>query len=333
MNLYQMFNLAVYGVVDKVLLQGHILRSVLAATLDMNDFLHVESVYLPRSASGSGPALRSASDLLLAADAPHAWRSPTPARTVRPPSAHPAVPLSAKRRTVAEDFNVDQFLVDRASPVPSPSEAGINQYGSMFQHVAIQQCDTSDEDVTPPHPDAGRQHPSPEASPVRRPSPMDEDIERHEDPDVQGRELVPFNSQGMDVAANQPVRLPTSPNAMDRSNAPVDEEVAVKTASMEGRIVINVSDIESYGTGRHLLGDSSDSDDDDEGVSHGIEIPSALEPCPMEVHAPSVASTGADPVSAPVEDDFYNAAGKAPHPDAIVPKQESGWWAAREERK
>ena len=89
-----MFNLAVYGVVDKVLLQAHILRSVLAATLDMNDFLHVEFVYLPRSASGSGPALRSASDLLPALDAPHVVRSPTPVRTVSPPSAHPAVPSS-----------------------------------------------------------------------------------------------------------------------------------------------------------------------------------------------------------------------------------------------
>ena len=72
----------------------------------MNDFLHVESVYLPRSASGSGPALRSTSDLLPAADAPHAWRSPTPARTVRPPSAHPAVPSLTERRTAAEEFNV-----------------------------------------------------------------------------------------------------------------------------------------------------------------------------------------------------------------------------------
>ena len=126
-----MFNLAVYGIVDKVL-QAHILRSVLAATLDMNDFLHVELVYLPRSANGSGPALRSASDLLLAADAPHAWHSPTPARTVRPSSAHPAVPSSTERRTTTEDFNVGQFLVDRASSVPLRSEAGINQYGSMF---------------------------------------------------------------------------------------------------------------------------------------------------------------------------------------------------------
>ena len=53
----------------------------------------------------------------------------------------------------------------------------------------------------------------------------------------------------------------------------------------------------------------------------------------MEVDAPSATSTGAGQSSAPAEDDFYNAAGRAPHLDAIVPKQESGWWATREERK
>ena len=92
------------------------------------------------------------------------------------------------------------------------------------------------------------------------------------------------------------------------------------TAPMEGRIVINVSDVESYGTKPHLLGDSSDSNNNDEGVSHGVEMPLASEPRPMEVDAPSATLTGAGQSSAPVEDDFYNAAGRAPHPDAIVPK-------------
>ena len=84
-----------------------------------------------------------------------------------------------------------------------------------------------------------------------------------------------------------------------------------------------------------MLGDLSDrdSDDDDEGVTHGVEMPSALEPRPMEVDAPSAASTGADPAATLVEDDFYYIAEKAPHPGTIVPKQKSGWWAAREERK
>ena len=225
--------------------------------------MHVDLVYLPRSASGSGPALQSTSDLLPALDAPHEWDSPTLARTMPPPPAQPAVPPSTERGTGAEEFNVGQFLVNRTSPVQSPAEVGINQYGSMFQHVVNPQRNSSNEDDTPPHRDAARQRPSPRVSLVRQPSPMDEDIERHEDPDMQGGQLVPFNSQGMDVGANQPVRLPPSPDAMDRSNALVDEEIAVVTALVEGRIVINVSDVESYGTGRHLLGDSSDSDDDD----------------------------------------------------------------------
>ena len=301
--------------------------------LDMNDFLHVESVYLPCIASGSGLALRSASDLLPALDAPHAVRSPMPARTVNPPSAHPTVPSSTKRRTAAEEFNVGEFLVDTASPVPSSSQAGIDQYGSMFEHVSIEQRDTSDEDVTPPLRDARRQRPPPRVSLVRRPSPMDEDIERRVDPEVQDWELVIFNSQGMDVAANESIRLPPSSDAMDRSDALVDEQVEVVTAPVEGRIVINVSDVESFDSKRHLLRDSSDSDDDDEGVSHGIEMPVATKPRPMEVDAPSAVSTGAGSASAPAEDDFYNATGKAPHPDAIVRKQESGWWAVREERK
>ena len=81
--------------------------------------MHVESVYLPRSTSGSAPTLRSAFDLLPVLDAPHAWDSSTPARTMRPPPAHPAVPPSTKRGTSAEEFNVGQFLVDRTSPVES----------------------------------------------------------------------------------------------------------------------------------------------------------------------------------------------------------------------
>ena len=62
----------------------------------MNDFVHVESVYLLRSDSGSGPALGSASELLPTLDASHAWDRPMPARTMRPPSTHPEVPLSTE---------------------------------------------------------------------------------------------------------------------------------------------------------------------------------------------------------------------------------------------
>ena len=86
----------------------------------------MESVYLPRSTSGSAPVLRSAFDLLPALDAPHAWDNPTPTRTMRPPPAHLVVPPSTERGTSAEEFNVGQFLVDRTSLVQSPAEVGIN---------------------------------------------------------------------------------------------------------------------------------------------------------------------------------------------------------------
>ena len=84
----------------------------------------------------------------------------------------------------------------------------------------------------------------------------------------------------MNIAANEPVKLPSSPDGMDRSNSPVDEQVAVVTAPVEGRIVINVSDVESYGTRQHLLGDSSDSDDDDKGSCTGLRclLPQSLVP-------------------------------------------------------
>ena len=317
-----MFNLAVYGVVDKVLLQAHILRSVLAASLDMNDFVHVESVYVPRSASGSGLALRSASELLPTLDALHAWECPMLARTMRPPLAHPAVPLSTERGNGGEDFNIGEFLVDRTSPISSPAKTRIDQYGSMFEHVAIHQRDLSDEDDIPPNLDASRKCPSTRFSPTRQPSPMDEDKESHEDVDVQGRLQVPFNLQEMDLAANQHDKRPPSLDAMDKSRAPIDDEIALVSATVEGRMVIKVSDIESYGSEQRLLGYSldEDSDDDDEGVTHEVEMPSALVCRAMEVDAPSATSTGADPASAPAVDDFYNAAGKAPHPDAIVHK-------------
>ena len=76
-----------------------------------------------------------------------------------------------------------------------------------------------------------------------------------------------------------------------------------------------------------------DNKDDDEGVTHGVEMPSASKRRAMEVDAPAAASTGAGPASAPAVDNFYNPARKALHPDAIVSKQESGWWATREEWK
>ena len=103
--------------------------------------------------------------------------------------------------------------------------------------------------------------------------------------------------------------------------------------------VINCNDVESCDMQRHLLGDSTDgdSDDNDVGVNSGIALP-ATHPSPgggltLALDCVPTASTDAAGVSTPAVDEFYNAAGKAPHLDAIIPKTESGWWAKHELRK
>ena len=103
--------------------------------------------------------------------------------------------------------------------------------------------------------------------------------------------------------------------------------------------VINCSDVESYNIEKHLLGDSidGDNDDDDVGVNSSVPMPATHPsagggPTPALDFVPT-ASTDAAPLSTPAVDEFYNAVGKAPHPDAIISKTESGWWPNRELRK
>ena len=103
-------------------------------------------------------------------------------------------------------------------------------------------------------------------------------------------------------------------------------------ASASERVVINCNDILSCDSERHVLGDSTDgdSDDNDVGVDQGVSIPNA---CKSEVVI-------ADPVVGPhlapsasavlAVDEFYNAVEKASHLDVIVPKKESRWWVNQE---
>ena len=48
----QVFNLVYYGVVDKLLLNVYLDNADLACRMDMNDFIHVNSPYLPRRSTG-----------------------------------------------------------------------------------------------------------------------------------------------------------------------------------------------------------------------------------------------------------------------------------------
>ena len=111
--------------------------------------------------------------------------------------------------------------------------------------------------------------------------------------------------------------------------------------------MINCSNIESCHLKRHMLGNSTDGDsnDNDEGVDQGIPMRVAVEPqLPMpnptlDAKPPPVfdssrdASIVAAPLSTPVIDKFYNNARKALHLEAIIPKKELGWWMNCEMQK
>ena len=81
-----------------------------------------------------------------------------------------------------------------------------------------------------------------------------------------------FNLQEIDIEAQKPNRQPPSPDAMDRSCVPVDDVIALVVASFEGKVVLNFSDVESYGSERQLIGNSTDEDNnnDDKGVIQGL---------------------------------------------------------------
>ena len=174
---------------------------------------------------------------------------------------------------------------------------------------------------------------------------------------------VPFHSQDVDLLS-QPEVVCSAVQLMDveTQHTPVRprtgdvEQVHASTArngtagfllSAHEVEVINCNNVESYDFERHLLGDSTDGDSDDYnvGVNSDVPLPAAAKPL-LLVADPSVGgglvpvlyfvpttSTDAAPSSTPIVDEFYNVVGKAPHPEAIISKTESGWWANCELRK
>ena len=161
--------------------------------------------------------------------------------------------------------------------------------------------------------------------------------------------MASSTAQVIDTEPSASPTCPASDVAGRIQENPAVEEIAVVAPSAVEVAVINYSDIDSCDSKR-LLGDSTDedSDGDDVSVDKGVQLPAApAPPAPgLNVVDPALApptasvvgflppaSTVAASSSIPTMDEFYNAAGKAPHPESIVPKQESGWWANREMRK
>ena len=185
--------------------------------------------------------------------------------------------------------------------------------------------------VSPPHPSSTRGGVPPQY----------EDVDLLSQPEVA--------SSTAQVIGTEPPASPTSPAsdvAGQIQKTPAVEEIAVVAPSVVEVEVINCSDIDSCNLKR-LLGDSTNEDNDgnDVGVNEGVPLPAApalklnvvdpamAPPTASDVGSLPPASTVVASLSIPAMDKFYNAAGKAPHPESIIPKQESGWWANREMRK
>jgi hypothetical protein len=56
----------------------------------------------------------------------------------------------------------------------------------------------------------------------------------------------------------------------------------------------------------------------------------AVEPVPSAIPVHSDRFSEATPS---IQDPLFNAAGKAPHPDAVIVKQEAGWFQLWEEKR
>ena len=311
--------------------------------MDLNDFLYVSSMYNPRAS-----ASRSESTIVVL---PVSNASTVaPARQLRPAALMPP-PSRASSDIVAEDPSSRPSLtaphddLSRLSQGRSPiSDSGaggpFDQYGSHLSQGGDGFYNIAECKVSPVRQPSPSHHSSPPISPTHPSLTRGDNPLHSQDVDLLSQpEVVSSSAQLMDVDTQH---TPVRPRAGDaehvHASAARDETARVLPFVREVEM-INCSDVESCDFKRHLLGDSSDgdSDEDDVGINSGVALP-ATHPSAGGGPAPSLdcvptASTDAARLSTPAANEFYNAVGKAPHPDAIIPKTESGWWAKRELRK
>lgn len=136
--------------------------------------------------------------------------------------------------------------------------------------------------------------------------------------------------------------LRASEQLMDKGKAKVDEGTSER-GFIDGVEVIDLDKVEVKD--HTFMADTSDSDDDAPPNPDGVEVRggqgSGSEAMDSNVESASllvapVDGEQAEPPtmdSASIDDPLYNAAGKAPHPDAVVVKQEADWFQLRAEKR
>ena len=136
------FNTTFYGIVDAMLLDAHVKRNRLAASMDVNDFVHVNYAYLPwasRSESRSSivhvsVGVASSSAPLLQAPAGILMPPPTPAILENPSTTPSTCPPSARLTPNRTDVDFIEYLNQRSPLEGSGFEDQLNKYGSNISH-------------------------------------------------------------------------------------------------------------------------------------------------------------------------------------------------------
>ena len=350
----QVFNTTYYGIVDAMLLDAHVMRNRLAASMDVNDFIHINCAYLPRAsgsgntsnivpvpigvASSSAPLSQASVGVLMPPPAPAISENPSTTPSTRPPSA---------RLTLhATDVDVTDYLNQRSPLEGSGFEDQLNQYGSNISLGEGGSPSSDQHRCTPRRGCSSPPYLSPQPTPLQ---PLARAGEVHflsEGVSLESQPMVASSTvKDMNVDTVLTLPGPHTHAAVDDQNRPPVDEIALVKQTFTERVLINCSDISSCDSPRPLLGESTDgdSDQDERGVDQKITLLAAEDlqwpklvlvarPPTDDQSRPIAANAGVD-VRAPIEDEFYNAAGKAPHPDSVIPKVESGWWKNREMRK
>ena len=263
----QVFNLVYYGVVDKLLLNVYLGNANVACCMDMNDFIHVNSTYLPRRSarlvhlSVLTAVLPVPSGVPLLAALSSQTREFTrreASTSLVPYRPSPGSPMSEE----SSDLDIIPSTHDDTVSVDH-----IDQYGSHLSRGA-QQFDYFREDVW------GREEqPPPRINPLSTTS----------SPSSPLVTSPPRGDAGVDHAnvgmASQPevssshvhdIRVPvahTPPGLRSDGAKDVEADVVLEVGlhahgASAPIDIVNLSDIESN-DGKHLIGDSSDESDHD----------------------------------------------------------------------
>jgi hypothetical protein len=137
-------------------------------------------------------------------------------------------------------------------------------------------------------------------------------------------------------------REPAVERVTDKGKGKVDAKMK-EPVFIGGIELVDLDDCDV--TDRKLQCDSTDSDDDEGPNADGVGVRDGPGSCSqtMDSNDESASRSVAPEVgehsephttpTASIDDPFFNAAGKAPHPDAVIVKQEVDWFQLRAEKQ